>query len=69
MRRRNLTEYEKEVIYERWQDRIPTKVIALEDCTNTSQYLGLIEEIYNFRRRIKVNLRFSFSDIDTDTDS
>jgi hypothetical protein len=30
MRRRNLTEYEKEVIFERWQDRIPTKVIAIE---------------------------------------
>jgi hypothetical protein len=30
MRSRNLTEYEKELIFERWQDRIPTKVIALE---------------------------------------
>jgi len=30
MRRRNLTEYEKEVIFEKWQDRTPTKVIALE---------------------------------------
>lgn len=30
MRRRNLTEYEKEVIFERWQDRTPTKVIAFE---------------------------------------
>jgi predicted transcriptional regulator len=29
MRRRNLTEYEKIVIFEMWQDRIPTKVIAL----------------------------------------
>ena len=30
MRRRNLTEYEKEFIFEKWQDRIPTKVIAME---------------------------------------
>lgn len=30
MRRRNLTEHEKELIFEMWQDRIPTKVIALE---------------------------------------
>jgi hypothetical protein len=30
MKRRNLTEYEKELIFEKWQDRIPTKVIALE---------------------------------------
>lgn len=30
MRRRNLTEYEKELIFERWQDRTPTKVIAIE---------------------------------------
>lgn len=30
MRRRNLTEYEKELIFEMWQDRMPTKVIALE---------------------------------------
>ena len=30
MRGRNLTEYEKDLIFERWQDRIPTKVIAME---------------------------------------
>jgi hypothetical protein len=30
MRRRNLTEYEKIVIFEMWQDRVPTKVIAME---------------------------------------
>lgn len=30
MRGKNLTEYEKQLIFERWQDRIPTKVIALE---------------------------------------
>jgi len=30
MRRRNLTDYEKERIFELWQDRTPTKVIAIE---------------------------------------
>lgn len=32
---------------------------TLQDCTSTSQYKSLIEEIYNYRRREKVNLRFS----------
>jgi hypothetical protein len=31
---------------------------ALIDCTNVTQYKSLIEEIYNYRRREKTNLRF-----------
>jgi len=31
---------------------------TLQDCTSTSQYKVLIEEIYNYRRRDKINLRF-----------
>jgi hypothetical protein len=31
---------------------------ALQDCTNATNYKILIEEIYNYRRREKVNLRF-----------
>lgn len=31
---------------------------ALQDCTNVTNYKVLIEEIYNYRRREKVNLRF-----------
>ena len=31
---------------------------ALFDCVNVDQYVALIEEIYNYRRREKVNLRF-----------
>lgn len=31
---------------------------ALTDCANTTQYIALIEEIYNYRRREKVNLRY-----------
>jgi hypothetical protein len=31
---------------------------TLQDCTNITQYKVLIEEIYNYRRREKINLRF-----------
>lgn len=31
---------------------------ALRDCINVNQYKSLIEEIYNYKRRNKVNLRF-----------
>lgn len=31
---------------------------ALVDCTNSGAYQSLIEEIYNYRRREKVNLRY-----------
>lgn len=31
---------------------------ALVDCVNVSQYKSLIEEIYNYKRKNKVNLRF-----------
>lgn len=31
---------------------------SLQDCTNITQYKSLIEEIYNYRRREKVNLRY-----------
>lgn len=30
MRGRNLTDFEKNQIFEMWQDRVPTKVIAIE---------------------------------------
>lgn len=32
---------------------------ALSDCTSIDQYITLIEEIYNYKRREKVNLRFT----------
>lgn len=31
---------------------------AMVDCTTSQQYVTLIEEIYNYRRREKVNLRY-----------
>ena len=39
-------------------DKLKTKPNYLQHCVNTKQYLELIEEIYNYRRRLKVNLRF-----------
>ena len=37
---------------------------ALVDCASITQYVSLIEEIYNYRRREKVNLRFGLPDKD-----
>ena len=31
---------------------------ALTDCQDRAQYISLIEEIYNYKRRMKVNLRY-----------
>jgi hypothetical protein len=31
---------------------------ALINCVDTDQYITLIEEIYNYRRRDKINLRY-----------
>lgn len=31
---------------------------ALVDCANSQQYVSLIEEIYNYRRKLKINLRY-----------
>ncbi|HEY5463000.1 MAG TPA: hypothetical protein VIJ95_07070 [Hanamia sp.] len=38
--------------------KIKLQPSAMVDCTNQSQYVSLIEEIYNYRRREKVNLRY-----------
>jgi hypothetical protein len=38
--------------------KIKTQPTALVDCTGISSYVTLIEEIYNYRRREKVNLRY-----------
>ena len=38
--------------------KLKNQPTALVDCANTDQYLSLIEEIYNYRRRLKVNLRY-----------
>jgi hypothetical protein len=38
--------------------KLKNQPTSLVDCVNTEQYLSLIEEIYNYRRKLKVNLRF-----------
>lgn len=38
--------------------KLKTQPTALCDCTDTKSYIALIEEIYNYRRREKVNLRY-----------
>jgi len=39
-------------------DRLNANPSSLQDCSNVSQYKLMIEEIYNFRSREKVSLRF-----------
>jgi len=39
-------------------NKLKTQPRKLEDCSNVSQYKLLIEEIYNYRRRDKVSLRY-----------
>lgn len=39
-------------------NKLKTQPNKMDDCTNVSQYRLLIEDIYNYRRRDKVNLRF-----------
>lgn len=38
--------------------KIKLQPTVLTDCTNSEKYRELLEEIYNYRRRDKVNLRF-----------
>jgi len=38
--------------------KIKLQPTAMVDCSTTNQYVTLIEEIYNYRRREKVNLRY-----------
>lgn len=38
--------------------KLKKQPLKLKDCTNVSQYKEIIEEIYNHRRSVKVNLRF-----------
>lgn len=38
--------------------KLKLQPLALFDCVNVDQYVALIEEIYNYRRREKINLRY-----------
>ena len=44
--------------FEEFLQKLKLQPTALVDCANTEQYKSLIEEIYNYRRREKVNLRY-----------
>lgn len=43
---------------EEFLQKLRLQPMALVDCTSQTQYLALIEKIYNYRRRDKVNLRY-----------
>jgi hypothetical protein len=44
--------------YSEFMHKLRIQPTALVDCANREQYKTLIEDIYNFKRRDKVNLRF-----------
>lgn len=41
-----------------FMQKLKIQPTSLIDCTTSTQYIALIEEIYNYRRRDKVNLRY-----------
>jgi hypothetical protein len=45
-------------VFSEFIDKLKIQPSSLVNCSTNSQYLKLIEEIYNYRRRLKVNLRF-----------
>jgi hypothetical protein len=44
--------------FDEFMQKLKLQPTALKDCTTTTQYVALIEEIYNYRRKDKVGLRF-----------
>lgn len=44
--------------FEDFLNKLKTQPTALQVCNDVKQYVELIEEIYNYRRREKVNLRY-----------
>lgn len=45
--------------YEQFINKLRIQPRILQDCANVSQSREMIEEVYNYKRRIKINLRFS----------
>jgi hypothetical protein len=41
-----------------FMDKLSKQPTSLVECVNVTQYKELIEEIYNWKRKNKVNLRF-----------
>jgi hypothetical protein len=50
--------YKKEFDFNEFMHKLRIQPTALVDCTSVSQYKMLIEDIYNYRRRNKINIRF-----------
>lgn len=46
-------------IYEEFLDKLAYQSSRMVDCTDTKQYLKLIEEIYNFKRALKSRIHFN----------
>lgn len=44
--------------FDEFVQKLKLQQTSLVDCSNQTQYISLIEDIYNFRRRDKVNLRY-----------
>jgi hypothetical protein len=44
--------------FQEFLQKLKIQPTAMKDCTNVNNYKALIEEIYNYRRRDKVNLRY-----------
>jgi hypothetical protein len=44
--------------FNEFMDKLRLQPTALTDCANREQYKTLIEDIYNFRRKHKINLRY-----------
>jgi hypothetical protein len=48
----------KNFVFSEFLSKLKLQPTALVECANAEQYKQLIEDIYNYRRRNKVNLRF-----------
>lgn len=44
--------------YSEFMQKLESQPTALVDCATAEQFISLIEEIYNYRRRVKINLRY-----------
>ena len=53
-----LAKYAMEDLDAEFVKKVKRNPTALVRCVNVSDYIQLIEEIYNFKRRTKVNLRY-----------
>lgn len=48
----------EQFVFSEFLKKLKYQSTVLQDCTTTGQYKALIEDIYNYKRREKVNLRY-----------